>query len=209
MNPKNQTSCHVKIKAKIVFFSMLLFNCLITSALPTDSQAVLEMSAGYALFDQKKHHGFFKTDVAFDQGSTHIRATQITTEANEKNQLTQAIIFGEKHHQAHYWSTVSTDKPDLHAYADRIEYYPIQHLIKLLGHALIQQGKNSFAAAIITYNIETQQVITDNQSSKQRTVIVFHTDKDHSIPVNTAPISSTPEEKTNIPVQTNTSRIWP
>ncbi len=171
---------------KINKMSRFIGSCLVYSsviyALPEDNLAVLEMSAGNAMFDQKKHCGVFTDEVALDQGSTHIRAQRINTETDEKNQLVKALIFGEKKALAHYWTTVSKEKPTFHAYAERIEYHPHDHVIKLIGQARIEQGENSFAAATIDYNTETQTVLTDNSQQKhERTLIIFHSEKRDSL----------------------------
>ena len=72
------------------------------------------------------------------------------------------------------------EKPELHAYAKQIEYFPEQHLIHLIGHARIEQGQNSFAAQNIRYDTLTQKVVTTSPQ-KSRTLIVFHTDDKNSL----------------------------
>ena len=53
------------------------------------------------------------------------------------------------------------NKPPFHAYADTIRYYPLRHLIELIGNARVEQGNNSLSAAKITYDtVETTCVIT-------------------------------------------------
>jgi lipopolysaccharide export system protein LptA len=147
----------------------------IAQALPEDKQAVLEIRSGQVKFDQKNHCGIFIDQVELDQGSTHVRAFKVITETNEKNALRKAIMIGNIDQPAHYWTLMSQDKPVLHAYADRIEYYPEDHIIKLIGQAHIEQGTNSFSATTITLNTETQKVQAKSQKDK-RTLIIFHSE---------------------------------
>lgn len=185
-----------------LFFSSTVY------ALPEDNLAVLEMSSGHAMFDQKKHCGTFTNEVALDQGSTHIRAHRIDTETDEKNQLIKALIFGEKATLAHYWTTVSKEKPTFHAYAERIEYHPSEHLIKLIGQARIQQGENSFSAATINYNTETQKVLTANALPNERALIVFHSETHDSLLEKTeSTMVSSDKSKTTATKQTEKARI--
>lgn len=173
MNPRN-----LMLKLSLLL-TLGMFPAL-ASALPEDSRAILELRSGKVTFDQKKHYGVFSDHVELDQGSTHIRAFKVITETNDKNQLVKAIIMGQAKELAHYWSLMAENKPPVHAYADQIEYYPNEHLIKLIGHAHIEQGTNSFSAPKITYNIETQKVLTEAKKD-QRTLIIFHPESDKSL----------------------------
>lgn len=166
---------------KITFLLFYLIFCSSSSsfALPEDSQATLEMHAGSADINQETHRGVFKDQVELDQGTTHIRAVKAITESNTKNQLTKAVIIGDAEHQAHYWVLIALDKPLLHAYADTIYYYPDKHLIKLVGHAHVEQGNNSFSAPLICYDTLRQHV-TSEPKDNERTLIIFHPEKKSS-----------------------------
>lgn len=154
----------------------------LAQALPEDSQASVEMRSGQVTLDQKNHSGVFSDKVELDQGSTHIRASKIITQTDDKNALQKAIIIGTNQHLAHYWSLMSPDKPELHAYAERIEYYPKDNLIRLIGQAHIEQGNNSFSAPQISFNTATQKVITEARPN-ERALIIFHPEKSgHSSP---------------------------
>ena len=141
-------------------------------ALPEDSQAVIHVQAGWAELSQQTHLGTYKGGIAIDQGSTHIRATSASTQGNASNQLVKAMIKGDPHNQAHYWALPAQDKPIVHAYADTIVYYPLTQDIELIGHARVEQGKHSFTAAVINYNIKTQHVGTNPMAGEQTTFII-------------------------------------
>lgn len=173
INLMHKISDWIKVSQTLIIF-LCTFNTVF--ALPSDNQAAIEMRSGSADISQETHRGVYLGNVELDQGSTHIRAAKAITEGNKQNQLTKAIISGDKEHLAHYWVMQSLDKPELHAYADTIYYLPQQHLIKLVGHAKVIQGNNSFSAPIICYDILHQHV-TSEHANNARTVIIFHPDK--------------------------------
>jgi len=164
-------------KVKTTWIALLLFSPLCI-ALPDDNREKMQLIAGTALLDQKTHRGIFKNGVEIDQGTTHVRASYAITEGNEKNQLIKAIIRGNQTAQAHYWTTPQANKPPLHAYADRILYFPEQHRIELVGHARIVQGEDSFSADKINYDILHQHVRSEN-ANKSSTRIIIHTENLH------------------------------
>ncbi|MDF1758856.1 MAG: lipopolysaccharide transport periplasmic protein LptA [Legionellaceae bacterium] len=145
-------------------------------ALDTDRNEALELQADSADINQSGHVGTYTGKIEFDQGTTHIRASKAITHSNDKNQITKAVLYGDKTSQAHYWATVSKDKPDMHAYADIIYYIPETNTIKLEGHARVNQGDNSFSAGTITYNTATKNITSSNMDKQKdgRTVIIFH-----------------------------------
>ncbi|WP_242602210.1 lipopolysaccharide transport periplasmic protein LptA [Legionella nagasakiensis] len=145
-------------------------------ALPEDRQQVLQLQADSADLNQEKHRGIYIGHVELDQGSTHLRAAEAITEGNSDNKLIRAIAKGNQEEQAHYWTLTAEDKPPLHAYADKIYYYPESHLIELIGQARIEQGQNSFSAPKITYDTERQHVLTQ-RDKKARTVITIYPEK--------------------------------
>jgi lipopolysaccharide export system protein LptA len=129
-------------------------------ALPEDSKQPLLVRADSVDLNQKQHLGTYIGNVAVDQGSTHIRAIKAVTESDAQSHLIKAIIEGDSTMQAHYWTIQNQAKPELHAYADTIFYYPKEHQIVLAGHAFVVQDQNKISASTIRYNTETQQVMT-------------------------------------------------
>src|SRR5581483_5508402 len=134
------------------------------------------LSANRAHLNNHNHQGIFKENVQLDQGSTHIRAALAITNGDEKNQLVKAIIKGNKIAQAHFWTVTAQDKPEMHAYADVIYYYPEKHLIKLMGNAKVSQGENSYTAPEINYDTIHQHVISKGDK-KNPTIIILVAEK--------------------------------
>ncbi len=149
-------------------------------ALPEDSKAPLFVRADSADLNQSQHRGSYHGHIALDQGTTHIRAATAYTEGNDRNQLVKALIEGNKTAQAHYWTVMSADKPPMHAYADKMYYYPLNDRIELVGHARVTQGQHQVTAAIIHYNIKTQHVIS-LPSSEEQTVITVHPEQANTL----------------------------
>lgn len=156
----------------LVMGILLYVHSLLATALPEDKLSILHIRAGYAKLSQLTHRGTYLKGIALDQGSTHIRAASAITETNTSNQLTKAVIAGNRHHQAHYWALTAPNKPLLHAYADTMIYHPLTQEIELLGHARVQQGKHAFTAAQIRYDLKTQHVLTQSTPGEQTTLII-------------------------------------
>ena len=151
--------------------------CLIEPAFTykTDNQQPMELRSDRADINQSKGIGTYTGNIEFDQGSTHIRAHKAITKTDKDNKLLEAIIYGNEHSPAHYWSQIEKDKPAVHAYANSIKYYPKTDIIELDGNAHVEQGENIFAAPHIEYNIEKQHVVSSkSDTDNQRTVIIFH-----------------------------------
>ena len=141
-------------------------------ALPEDQKKRVDVQADSAHLNQNTHRGFYLNNVQLDQGTTHIRADKAMTKSNEKNELVEAMIKGNQTSQAHYWTLTALDKPPLHAYADQMRYYPARHLIELIGHARVEQDKESFAASKISFDTVQQHVITEHDEQHQSTIII-------------------------------------
>lgn len=145
----------------------------VSYALPTDKDAQIFFRAESADINQQTHHGLYMGHVEVDQGSTHIRAAIVVTDGDKEHQITKATLKGDTTDKAHYWTLSSTDKPPLHAFADTIIYYPIRHLVELIGHAVVTQGENKMAADTIIYNTENQHVLSKGSAENRTTIIIY------------------------------------
>jgi lipopolysaccharide export system protein LptA len=161
-----------KVKLILSFFLLLSISKM-GICFPQDKQAHVLFYADSADINQLTHHGLYIGHVQLDQGSTHIRAAEVITDGDKTNQITQAILKGSQSEQAHYWTLTSQDKPELHALADIIYYYPLRHVVKLVGHARVTQGDHSIAAAHIMYNTETQHVLSKGNAQSRTSIIIL------------------------------------
>lgn len=145
-------------------------------ALSSDKEQVMHVTADTADLNQQKHKGTYTGNVVFEQGSSSLHAAHAITLGNIKNELTLAIAKGADGKQAHYWTQTDPNKPPFHAYADVIKYYPLKHLIELIGNARVEQGQNSLSAAKIVYDIQEEHVVSHSEG-KTRTVIILYPEK--------------------------------
>ncbi len=164
-----------KMVKQILGIVLIMLTCS-AHALSSDKEQVMHVMADSADLSQQKHKGTYIGNVELIQGTTNLHATKAITLGDDKNQLTLAIANGSPGKQAHYWATTDPQKPPFHAYADTIRYYPKRHVIELIGNARVEQGDNSFSAAKITYDTETQHVLSKGDG-KQRIIIIYHPEK--------------------------------
>lgn len=160
-------------KVKLSHYLLLMAVTSIGYSLPSDRQQVMHVVADKADLSQQKHKGIYTGNVEFIQGTTNLHAAKAITEGNSKNQLTLAVANGAKDKQAHYWTESGPNKPPFHAYADTIRYYPLRHLIELIGNAHIEQGTNSLSAAKITYDTIEQHVVSESDGKTRTTIILY------------------------------------
>lgn len=146
-------------------------------ALPSDRNQILALSADQAKLSQENRQGIFTGHVIFDQGTTHIRALKATTTTNASNQLDIAIAYGSKEQPVHFWTQTALDKPDLHAYATEMRYYPGKHTIELIGNAKVQQGEDTMHAANIVYDTVKQRIVTTSTANTRVHIIIHPRDK--------------------------------
>ena len=168
---------HQKARNYLFFFLMTI--AVVGYALPSDKEKIMHVMADSADLNQQNHKGTYTGNVEFVQGTTNLHAANAMTQGNPKNQLTLAIANGTKGKQAHYWTETGPNKPAFHAYADTIRYYPLRHIVELIGNAHIEQGTNSLSAAKITYDTIKQHVLSQSDG-KTRTIIILHPEKKSS-----------------------------
>ncbi|KTC88657.1 lipopolysaccharide transport periplasmic protein LptA [Fluoribacter dumoffii] len=158
---------------------LLLMGISSVYALTEDKEKVMHVMADSADLNQQQHKGIYTGNVELVQGTTNLQAGKAVTIGNEKNQLIVAIASGTAGKQAHYWTITDPKKPPVHAYADTIRYYPLRHLIELIGNARVEQGTDSFSAAKISYDTVKQHVLSQGSKNK-RITIIYHPEKKSS-----------------------------
>ena len=154
-----------------ILILLLLTSNYSVYALSTDKEQVMRLMADSADLNQKQHQGTYVGHVELIQGSTNLLAAKAITQVDDKNQIIVAIAHGDNKKQAHYWTITDPKKPPFHAYADLIHYYPARHFIELIGHARVEQGKDSFSAAKISYDTLKQQVLSQGDGKERITII--------------------------------------
>jgi lipopolysaccharide export system protein LptA len=165
----------LKVKDRVKHYLFLFFMTLTVAgyALPSDKEQVMHVVSDSADLSQQNHKGTYTGHVEFIQGTTNLHAASAMTQGNIKNQLTLAIANGSKENPAHYWTETGPNKPPFHAYADTIRYYPLRHLIELIGNAHIEQGANSLSAAKISYDTLEQHIVSQSDGKTRTTIILY------------------------------------
>jgi lipopolysaccharide export system protein LptA len=157
-----------------IIIGLLLFFPLCASALPSDSEKNLTITAGPTELNYKTGFNSYEGNVKIDQGETHLTAERLTTQRNPSHKIDEAIAYG-LHTLAHYWTIPRAGDPVFHARAKIIKYYPLKSLVILQGSAIVTQGENSFQGPEIVYNIKDQTVISSPSTNGRSTIIIEQT----------------------------------
>lgn len=115
--------------------------------------------------------------VNFEQGNRRLEANSIKTILDSKQRPKYAIANATPLNRVHFSAPGTTSgAPMIHAYANTLEYLPEQHLLLLKGHADLAQGKRTFSAPVIQYDLLKHHVIS-RPVNHGKTHIVFYPDK--------------------------------
>jgi lipopolysaccharide transport protein LptA len=107
--------------------------------------------------------------VTIIRGAAQLEADKAITYLDKSRKLQKAIAFG---NPAHMWQKATGQETEFHAYAKRIEYYPNQNLIILIGDGKIIHDNNTLQAPYITYNIQNQTLTTQPSKAGRTTIII-------------------------------------
>ncbi len=135
--------------------------------------SAVKITADTVDYNFKAGIGHFKGHVTVDDTTSHMRANRADTKANSRNELQYATAFGQSNKQAYFWSIKQDNKPPMFGYADRIDYDPPHHRVKLQGKAKVTQGNDSYSAPTILYDTQAMRVIS-KLSKQGRTTILLH-----------------------------------
>ena len=163
---------------KRLFLKALLLICFSSAAfaLKSDENVPAYISAESAEMDRSTGEGIYRHEVKIDQGTTHITGEIVTTHNDKNNKIDEAVVNGNASSQAHYWTLPEADKPELHARADVIRFYPQKQLVLLIGNASVAQGNNIIKSPRIEYDIEKQLLKSNQEPGKAsaRTTIIIN-----------------------------------
>lgn len=113
--------------------------------------------------------GTYIGHVTMIRGPAQLEADKTMTYLDKNRKLQKAIAFG---NPAHLWQKATEQDPEFHAYAKRIEYYPNQNLLILIGNGKIIHKNNTLQAPYITYNIQDQTLTTQPSKAERTTIII-------------------------------------
>ena len=158
-----------------VNFIILLLITLVAHALPSDSKEKLHIKSDTSTYNYKTGVNTFDGHVTLDQGTSHITADRLITQSNASHKIQEATAYGLVQ-PAHYWTLPTDSKPEVHAHAGIIKYFPIAANIAMERNVYVTQGKNIFQGQLVLYNM-TDQTITVPANTNGRSVLVYNPDE--------------------------------
>ena len=141
-------------------------------ALDNDQQQPLYLQADRVNIDHKIGRIDYFGHVKLSQGSSHLNAYKATNFTDQQNRLKEAIAYGHQQQRAHYWTIPSADKPVMHAYANKIQFFPERHVVFLIGNVTIQQGQMRYTAPWVEYDMKQERLISRPEPSGKTTIVI-------------------------------------
>jgi lipopolysaccharide transport protein LptA len=153
------------------FIFIFIFSAKVL-ALPDDQHQVIHFKAGQIEWDQIHHQGQLNHQVFFKQGSTRLYADHGQSEGDENHQFLKVTLFGNEAKQAHFITIPKTNDPKVHAFANKMVYFPQNKIIELYGKVKIIQGRYHFQAPYLKYDLNQKKVISQGDKNQPTTVII-------------------------------------
>lgn len=150
---------------------LLTYGCLIgeVAALSSDAKQELIIKAPTTSMNLNTGVNTYEDHVIVVQGTSELRADKLVVRTDQNRHIIQATATGKP---ATYKTLPELGKPEFHAAANTIEFYPDKHQIILLGNAKVNQGQDNMVGPQINYDIE-QQIVTTPRSSQGVTTITI------------------------------------
>lgn len=159
-----------------MFFRFKFFYIFLLSAqalaLPDDQRQIIHFKAGQIEWDQIHYQGQLHHRVFFKQGSTRLYADHGRSEGDANHQFLKVTLFGIKEKQAHFTTIPKTNDPKVHAFADKMIYFPQNKIIELYGQVKIIQGRYHFQAPYLKYDLNEKKVMSQGDKNQPTTVII-------------------------------------
>jgi len=157
---------------KIIFFVFSICLSKLGLCLPDDQDKLIHFRAGQIEWDQLKHQGRLSHRVYFRQGSTRLFAERGQSQGDANHQFKIVTLLGRKERQAHFITLTNTKEPKVHAYADKMVYFPDLKIIQLYGNVYIRQGRYHFRAPYLKYDLNSKKLLTKAVNQQPVTLII-------------------------------------
>ena len=128
---------------------LLLAGAVHARALSTDSDQPIAIEADQAEHDDAKRVTTYRRNVIIDQGSLHITGDTVTVQFDGQGEVTKITALGVP---AHFRQLPDGDTSHRKAWAKRMEYFPEQDLISLLGEARYEKDGSRVQADRLVYD---------------------------------------------------------
>jgi lipopolysaccharide transport protein LptA len=148
---------------------MVLFLVYIPYALADITEAHIKSDRGD--FNYKTGVLIYLGHVLVTQPDSKLEADKMINYLDAQHKLKKAVAEG---NPAHFWQAAKEGRAEFHAYAKRIEFYPTEHMVILIGDGkLVSQG-HVLHAPYITYDTLEQRLITKAVGIQRTTIIITH-----------------------------------
>ena len=137
-------------------------------ALPTDSDQPIEIAADRAEHDDARRVTIYRGSVVIDQGTLHITGDTVTILFDRRDDVAKMIVVGVP---AHFRQSSDGGTGHRKAWARRMEYFPGQDLIMLLGEARYEKDGSHVRADRLVYDSRNARfkALTDTEGEDQGT----------------------------------------
>lgn len=137
-------------------------------ALPDDSDQPISIAADRAEHDDARRITIYRGNVEIDQGSLHIVGDNVTIRFDERDEVAKITVLGEP---AHFRQASGGGASQRKAWAKRMEYFPAQDLIMLLGEARYEKDGSHVRASRLVYDSRNERfkALTDTAGDGDRT----------------------------------------
>ncbi|HEX4870288.1 MAG TPA: lipopolysaccharide transport periplasmic protein LptA [Moraxellaceae bacterium] len=152
------------LPANLLFLTGLVLLAPAASALPTDRDQPVQISANSARFNEKTGIATYTGAVVIRQGSMEMTADEITITTDAKGAVLTTVARGSP---ARYQQQTDPKKAPVSAEAARIDYDARNEVITLTGKARLRQEGSSFQGSTITYNSQRQQVDAKGEGAER------------------------------------------
>ena len=137
-------------------------------ALPGDRDQPISIAADRAEHDDARRITIYRGNVEVDQGSLHITGDNVTIQFDAQNEVAKITVLGAP---AHFRQLSGADAGQRMAWAKRMEYFPAQDLIMLLGEARYEKDGSHVRADRLVYDSRNARfkALTDTAGDGDRT----------------------------------------
>ena len=137
-------------------------------ALPGDSDQPISIAADRAEHDDTRRVTIYRGNVEIDQGSLHITGDNVTIQFDAHDEVAKITVLGTP---AHFRQLSGGGASQRKAWAKRMEYFPAQDLIMLLGEARYEKDASHVRANRLVYDSRNARfkALTDTAGDGDRT----------------------------------------
>ncbi|WP_353570527.1 lipopolysaccharide transport periplasmic protein LptA [Candidatus Albibeggiatoa sp. nov. BB20] len=155
--------------SKTIIFWIALFIANPALALSSDTNKPISIEADEAMIDDIKGIAIYTGNVIVTQGSIRINSEKLTLHYSKSQSLEKAVATGSP---VQFKIKPDGKKPDIHAKANRMEYYAHKDMLHLTQKAMVWQGEDKFTGEHVSYDTKRGIIRADKGKSKKGRISV-------------------------------------